>query len=370
MPAGIYNTILSPFASRETKPPLSRFGTPMDPVDSGNSSAAATGKRPSLFAKSHPASNDTKPGEAISILSSLDKNAGKKSLRSSTGLPSWFTLAIGSLLGITIAAAIVMSLTRDSGLRPPPAQPVVIARAESPERTPEPPTAATPPNIVVSAGATIENTPPAAIAPTAATEGLPSAPPQATKPAELAPEAAVPAMAAPSAVQPVTQSAPPSVAAATPPPADKTVSVPQPETRAEKAVPDRKAKPARKDTKLAKKADSPADRDASLLAALVAYGEGKPAAEINANATAMKSQSGDAKPATGTPTLAQSGQFDPKRDVVLRSPNVSTIELVRRCRTLGFVEGLLCRNRVCANLWGKDPACPQAAAPSAGRGSE
>lgn len=344
----------------------------MDPVDSGNSSAAATGKRPSLFAQSQPASNESKPAEPISILSSLDKNAGKKSIRSSTGLPTWFTIAIGSLLGITIAAALVISLARESGLRPPPDQPVVVAHTEVPVKAPEAPAAPNPPNNEVNAGATIENAPPAAIAPTSTVPtDSPQPTPVANTTTQPATEATASAKAAP--VVAATASAPPA-----PTKTAETVSVQEnrpagsalAEMKAERPSPGRKATPAHKDTRPSKPPTGPADRDASLLAALVAYGEGKPAAEINANAAAIEKPSANSKTATGQTTLAQSGQFDPKRDVVLRSPNVSTTELVRRCRTLGFVEGLLCRNRVCANLWGKDAACPQAAAPAANRGTE
>jgi hypothetical protein len=133
------------------------------------------------------------------------------------------------------------------------------------------------------------------------------------------------------------------------------------------------AKPKAKDAKpeaTAASAAAPAnDRDASLIAALVAYGEGKPATEINARAAPLAPKPAAAKPAAGAATVAQAGdgQFDPKRDVVTRDPALSTGELVRRCRTLGFFEGQLCQMRVCANLWGKDPACPQSAAPQAER---
>lgn len=145
----------------------------MDPVDPGNSSAAPTGTRPSLFGKSQSPSSSSKPGEAISILSSLDKTAGEKPVRSNTGLPTWFTIAVGSLLGITIAAAVVISLSRDTGLPPPPAKPVTMAHAEVQEKAPEAATApvAAPASSEVNAGATIENAPPAAIAPAAADAG-------------------------------------------------------------------------------------------------------------------------------------------------------------------------------------------------------
>jgi hypothetical protein len=343
----------------------------MDPVDSGNRSAAPSGARPSLFAngQSAPAGTSKQP-EAISILSSLDKNGGKKPLSSSTGLPTWLTIAVGSLLGITIGAAIVMSLTRDTGIgRRTPPSPMIVARTAAPETAPEPPAAVAPapatptPIAEVNAAATIENAPPAAAAPaTGALAGpQPAASDAAKKLAAATPEAPTPVAA--ETISTTKASAAPVPSAPTPTTA-KASSVERPETRAERASAAKKAKTKDGKPETETATAAPSDRDASLLAALVAYGEGRPAADINARAAPMTNKSANTKSANGTTTLAQAGQFDPKRDVVTREPTVSTTELVRRCKTLGFFEGLLCRMRVCSNLWGKDAACPQSSAPS------
>jgi hypothetical protein len=251
---------------------------------------------------------------------------------------------------------------------------MVIARAEAPAKVAEP---ATPipaaPSSEVNAGAAIENAPPAAIGPLAV--DAPGAQPSAAEPATPAAiETTVTKTTAEAAPTHVAAVAPTPAANANPAPADKAAPPASTEAKPHKAPTAKKTKVAGKSSKPTKAPDAPADRDASLIAALVAYSEGKPAKEINADAAGMIGPPAPAtrpKTATDAPTPAQSGQFDPKRDVVLRTPTLSTAELVRRCRTLGFVEGMLCRNRVCANLWGKDPACPQGAAPApTGRASE
>jgi hypothetical protein len=347
----------------------------MDQVDSGNRSAAPSGARPSLFTNgpSAPGAASKQP-EAFSILSSLDKSDGKKPLSASTGLPTWFTIAMGGLLGITIAAAIFISLSRDTGIeRHAPTAPVVVARIAPPEKAPEPPAPAGAASAVaVNAAAAIENAPPAAVAPapSALANSHPTASNTDKKPTEKASE---PAPAASnqtaSTAKPASEPAPAAAhqAASTTP--AKTVPSEQPEPKTAK-VPATKNTPAKaKNTKEESVATgaAPSDRDASLLAALVAYGEGKPAPDINKQAVPITGKSPSGKPSGGKTTVAQAGdgQFDPKRDVVVRESDVSTTELVRRCKTLGFFESLLCRMRVCSNLWGKDPACPQSSAPNA-----
>lgn len=59
---------------------------------------------------------------------------------------------------------------------------------------------------------------------------------------------------------------------------------------------------------------------------------------------------------------AQSPKYgkEPARDIVLNSTGESTEALVQRCQRLGFLEGQLCRLRICSGLWGSDPACPLA----------
>jgi hypothetical protein len=344
----------------------------MDQVDSGNRSAAPSGARPSLFASGKsPTPDGPKQPEAISILSSLDKNGGKKPLGSNTGLPTWFTIAVGSLLGITIGAAIVISFTRDANItRHAPVVPMVVTRA-APQSLELPATTAPTPAVTtlateIQAAATIESAPPAASVP--ATAVVASPPPAAAEAGKkigaTTSEPAAAAMSEPAGAAKAAAAPAPAATTADPVPSAKASVNASAETRAERTSSGKKAKTRDSKPEVATAPAAPADRDASLLAALVAYGEGRPAADINARAAPITNKSTDPKAAGGTTTLAQAGgQFDPKHDVVLREPTVSTAELVRRCKTLGFFEGLLCRMRVCSNLWGKDAACPQSSAP-------
>ena len=88
-----------------------------------------------------------------------------------------------------------------------------------------------------------------------------------------------------------------------------------------------------------------ADSDVDLLEAMVAHVSGRPAAAGSKPA-----------PKAGHATL---GKAD-RHDVVQRQTpaSESVAELVQRCRAVGGLEGLLCRNRVCDGHWGSDAACP------------
>ena len=53
----------------------------------------------------------------------------------------------------------------------------------------------------------------------------------------------------------------------------------------------------------------------------------------------------------------QEGTKAPVRDVVLRREEEDTPGLLRRCKQLGLIEGMLCRSRICSGRWDSDPAC-------------
>ncbi|ATD63982.1 hypothetical protein CNX70_21220 [Janthinobacterium svalbardensis] len=55
----------------------------------------------------------------------------------------------------------------------------------------------------------------------------------------------------------------------------------------------------------------------------------------------------------------QEGTAKPVRDVVQRRQEQEheTAELLRRCKQLGLIEGMLCRSRICSGRWDSDPAC-------------
>ena len=102
------------------------------------------------------------------------------------------------------------------------------------------------------------------------------------------------------------------------------------------------------------------DTDVVLLEALVSHVSGSapknasPEASRRASSEIIK-DNGQAV-ASSTAAVAHSGE--PSRDIVLRNTQVRTQDLITRCRALGFLEGELCRMRICSGRWGTDPACP------------
>lgn len=95
-----------------------------------------------------------------------------------------------------------------------------------------------------------------------------------------------------------------------------------------------------------------ADSDVDLLEAVVAHVSGRPAA------TGAKPD-GKVSPKAARLSSGKAGIAD-KHDVMPRQvpAGESVAELVQRCRAVGGLEGLLCRNRVCDGHWGSDAACP------------
>lgn len=110
------------------------------------------------------------------------------------------------------------------------------------------------------------------------------------------------------------------------------------------------------------------DADVDLLQALVTHvsiGEldsRKSGSSLGAPKTfSTASESDSATPKGNVRSTAAELRSEPlpvKNDVVIRTSGVTTRELVERCRSLGFLEGQLCRLRICAERWGSDPACP------------
>jgi hypothetical protein len=108
------------------------------------------------------------------------------------------------------------------------------------------------------------------------------------------------------------------------------------------------------------------DSDIDLLAALFAHGEGKAALRstpvlapsFTAPNAASSQRSAPVALASNAYTEQRANPYDPAKDIVTAAPGASTQELVKRCRSLGWLEGELCRYRICSNQWGKDAACP------------
>jgi hypothetical protein len=100
----------------------------------------------------------------------------------------------------------------------------------------------------------------------------------------------------------------------------------------------------------------PRDSEVDLLTALVAHSRRL----VTAPSPSAPPHSGvvPAIPANNTTSAA----VTPMRQVVLRNTLVSTADLVKQCGELGWLEGWLCKRRICDNLWGKDPACTSSSA--------
>jgi hypothetical protein len=349
--------------ARRTPDGLADNGDAMDKVDPMTEGAPAPSTaRPSLFGDNAPTrvlpSNQP---EAVSILSSLDKGGIKRPSQRRT-LPARPIIVVAFLAVVTVAIVIGMDLPGNGGIFSANEPSSGLAKSASGNLSP--PAAPTPtPEQAVTEAATIETTASLptvaddAVAAEAVADDAEGQPASTTEPAGSQPLAAL-----------MTDLGGPG----TPAPGDASTdnahkvasSAPSPRGTARASVRSSRRASAKRTAGKAKteqqaaKAE-PMDRDASLLAALAAYGEGRPAKDINKEVAPI------AKPVSKTPAKAGKGEFDPTQGVVTREPRLSTGELVRRCKTLGFFEGLLCRMRVCSNLWGKDPACPRGAAPSA-----
>jgi hypothetical protein len=98
----------------------------------------------------------------------------------------------------------------------------------------------------------------------------------------------------------------------------------------------------------------PRDTDVDLLTALMTHSrQTTPAAPASAPTHSPVSP-------TASANNAMSGQATALRQVVVQSPVASTADLVKQCGALGWLEGWLCKRRICDSLWGKDPACSTA----------
>ncbi len=93
-----------------------------------------------------------------------------------------------------------------------------------------------------------------------------------------------------------------------------------------------------------------ADKDVALIATLLSH-VAQPAKDKNAAAVRQR-------PVDEPVSSKRARSVDKDREVVLRDAGESLESLVSRCRTLGLIEGELCRLRICSGMWGKDPACP------------
>ncbi|WP_151634764.1 hypothetical protein [Noviherbaspirillum aerium] len=97
------------------------------------------------------------------------------------------------------------------------------------------------------------------------------------------------------------------------------------------------------------------DTDVDLIAALLSRVPNKQGQTNGSDRTADTATRMSSRAREANPGLGASGA---NSDVVIRTQGDTTESLVKRCGTLGLIEGHLCRARICSGLWGRDAACP------------
>jgi hypothetical protein len=132
------------------------------------------------------------------------------------------------------------------------------------------------------------------------------------------------------------------------------------------AVAEKKASPASKNrvADLKKLPAEAPDKDVNLLAALLAHNNGLsgPPSLSSRSPAVVKAGTSPLLPKTNaidSPSPAKVARVSgtPSREVVERQASESTAALLQRCGALGFIEGELCRVRICSGLWDTDAAC-------------
>ncbi len=106
----------------------------------------------------------------------------------------------------------------------------------------------------------------------------------------------------------------------------------------------------------AAKAGKPAkDDDVELIAALLNRVTTKPA-QTERDVT-RTSEAGKAQPRTSSQSVKKAKKNDGTRAAAVSRVNEPTETLLKRCKSMGFFEGELCRFRTCSGRWDSDPAC-------------
>ena len=109
------------------------------------------------------------------------------------------------------------------------------------------------------------------------------------------------------------------------------------------------------------------DKDVNLLTALLQHNSAsKTGADVPvqaSNRTAKSVAAAQSNPLNAldqparSPAPSNTSNKDTARDVVERQPGETTTALLGRCKALGFLEGQLCRIRICSGQWDSDAAC-------------
>lgn len=275
--------------------------------------------RPSLLSGS-----DTPGADEVRILNSISdtKSASRASAPAARGKGGRIAAVAVLLLLLIGAGALVLNGRSESGApvaAAPDAKPVAPLAAAEPNPVPAAPSASTPPTASADT-AVINDTGPGSA------QSEPPSPPSSQAQLTNALEEGV-----------------------KPPPSTLKNAL---EAKPEK--PEKSAKQAAREEKRKKAAEAKNDSDVDLIKALVAR---TPEAD-------KKSQARDGASGASGRKLAQGDAGTPPKhagarnvDVVERSGKESTESLLQRCHALGFIEGELCRWRICSGRWDTDAAC-------------
>lgn len=247
--------------------------------------------------------------------------------------------------GVVIAPAVMANQAAASSLASPGASAAATATRVTQAALPAPPVSPMP----AQEAAQIVNE-----------QNLPVAPARASPESTMTAALEQGVKPAPAALQKALESKP--AATARPTAKSQTVAAKSPTVmdRAEKAERTGAAKKAAAENKARTMDTAAADKDVNLLAAVIAHEKNNtqgsaPLAKNTANtrstaktsnaAVAQASEKPARPPATGN------------RDVVARGAAEPTDSLLKRCSSLGFLEGQLCRMRICSGQWDTDMAC-------------
>jgi hypothetical protein len=332
--SGVRPTLLS-------KPKL----MPLEPAGNGEDSILSASKMGVLSSKSGSPSN--KPVGftffAVLAISAAAAFLGYQYLSSSTGEPTLASVANDSAGKTSVASAGPISSLSEAG----------TGAASPATGQPESPLLASPPPPSASV----------AMAPDAAqiiNEAHPSHnTPSATGEGKLA-------MALEEGVKPPAAALKNALENATPTGATAPQLRSSPQTEKTTAVADKKASATGK-ARAAGTTKTPAeapDKDVNLLAALLAHNNGvagQPSPTVRPLVTAKPGtipapQKTNALSSPASEKVARTSTA-PSREVVERQASESTAALLKRCGTFGFIEGELCRMRICSGLWDSDAAC-------------
>ena len=291
--------------------------------------AASVAPRPTLFAAPGRALSD--PSDAQRLLTSLLPAAPA---RRWPAVPRWAVAgAIALLAGAAVAVWAVSSGRSVAGGEPEHAVPLAAAHP-----------------VVTSASAAQRVSP---VAPSAEPAALPQG-------ARIEVESPAPVIAAASApvrdpFQALSSTTPAAQPAASAQPVHAAISATPAKTQAAQPA---AVAPAPVGAAPAKAAG---DSDVDLIEAVMARVTGASAAGAGAvSKAAAKPAASDksapkvkpGKPAKATkPVAAEAHEAG-------HAGSVSLAEQVQQCRAAGWLDGLLCRNRVCEGHWGADAACP------------